>query len=203
MRAAELAGLDAGGVLAAAIGERDLAGARDLAAVLDARLRYRIGSLVPAAASSWSAHVPAIADSERRAFAVQITALMDARKDRIGEHAADHACLGRSRRWARCPRMRWTGWTGRNGLPRSAPGGNCPGTVIPAIRLALSVSRPPRTSARPGKRPPLPSVLRPARCVWHARRQAAALRDTCPIEAARAPQYGGDEQRSMPAALTA
>jgi hypothetical protein len=91
MRATELAGLDAGGVLAAAIGERDLAGARDLAAILDARLRYRIGSLVPAAASSWSAYVPAIADSERRAFAVQITALMDARKDRISEHAADHA----------------------------------------------------------------------------------------------------------------
>ena len=91
MRATELAGLDAGEVLATAIGERDLAGARDLAAILDARLRYRIGSLVPAAASSWSAHVPAIADSERRAFAVQITALMDARKDRIGEHAAEHA----------------------------------------------------------------------------------------------------------------
>jgi hypothetical protein len=91
MRATELAGLDAGGVLAAAIGERDLAGARDLAAILDARLRYRIGSLVPAAASSWSAYVPAIADSERRVFAVQITALMDARQDRIGEHAAEHA----------------------------------------------------------------------------------------------------------------
>ena len=37
LRAAELAGLDAGQVLAAAIGERDLAGARDLAAVIDAR----------------------------------------------------------------------------------------------------------------------------------------------------------------------
>ena len=47
MRAAELAGLDAGAVLAAAIAERDLAGARDAAAVLDARLRHRLGSLVP------------------------------------------------------------------------------------------------------------------------------------------------------------
>ena len=46
MRAAELAGLDAGAVLAAAIAERDLAGARDAAAVLDARLRHRLGALV-------------------------------------------------------------------------------------------------------------------------------------------------------------
>ena len=41
MRAAELAGLDAGQVLAAAIAERDLAGARDVPAVLDNRLRHR------------------------------------------------------------------------------------------------------------------------------------------------------------------
>jgi hypothetical protein len=54
MRAAELAGLDAGQVLAAAIGERDLAGSRDLAAVLDARVRYRIG----AALSRIGRHVP-------------------------------------------------------------------------------------------------------------------------------------------------
>ena len=91
LRAAELAGLDPGDVLAAAIGERDLAGARDLAAVIDARLRYRIGALVPAPAGPWSAQVPAIADPERRAFAAEIAALMDARKDRIGEHAAEHA----------------------------------------------------------------------------------------------------------------
>ena len=90
LRAAELAGLDAGDVLAAAIGERDLAGARDLAAVIDARLRYRIGALVPAPAGPWSAQVPAIADPERRAYLTEIAALMDARKDRIGEHAAEH-----------------------------------------------------------------------------------------------------------------
>ena len=91
LRAAELAGLDAGQVLAAAVGERDLAGARDLAAVIDARLRYRLGALVPHPPGPWSAQVPAIADPERRAYLAQIAALMDARKDRIGEHAADHA----------------------------------------------------------------------------------------------------------------
>jgi hypothetical protein len=41
MRAAELAGLDPALALAAAIAERDLAGSRDIAAVLDARLRHR------------------------------------------------------------------------------------------------------------------------------------------------------------------
>jgi hypothetical protein len=91
LRAAELAGLDAGQVLGDAVGERDLAGVRDLAAVLDARLRARFGALVPRPAGLWSAQVPEIADPERRAYLTEIAALMDARKDRIGEHAAGHA----------------------------------------------------------------------------------------------------------------
>jgi hypothetical protein len=91
LRAAELAGLDVGQILADAVGERDLAGARDLAAVVDARLRYRLGSLVPHPAGSWSSRVLEIADPERRAHVTQIAALMDARRERIGEHAVDHA----------------------------------------------------------------------------------------------------------------
>ena len=66
MRAAELAGLDLQQVLAAAVGERDLTGARDVAAVIDARLRRRTGALVPRPAGPWSDQVPAIADPERR-----------------------------------------------------------------------------------------------------------------------------------------
>ena len=91
LRAAELAGLDAAQVLAAAVAERDLAGVRDLAAVIDARLRYRLGALIPRPPGPWSAQVPEIADPARRTYITQIAALMDARKDRIGEHAADHA----------------------------------------------------------------------------------------------------------------
>jgi hypothetical protein len=87
LHTAELAGLDAEQVLAEAVGERDLAGSRDLAAVIDARLRYRIGSPVPLPAGPWSAQIPATADPERRAYLTQIAALMDARKERIGEHA--------------------------------------------------------------------------------------------------------------------
>jgi hypothetical protein len=90
LHAAELAGLDPAQVLADAIAERDLAGARDIPAVLDARLRRRTGSLVPRPAGPWSARVPAITDPGRRAYVTQIAALMDARKDRSGEHAAAH-----------------------------------------------------------------------------------------------------------------
>jgi len=47
--------------------------------------------VVPLPAGPWSAQVPAIANPERRAYLTEIAALMDARKDRIGEHAAEHA----------------------------------------------------------------------------------------------------------------
>jgi hypothetical protein len=47
LRAAELAGLDPARVLAEAIAERDLAGSRDIAAVLDARIRHRLGTWSP------------------------------------------------------------------------------------------------------------------------------------------------------------
>ena len=107
LRAAELAGLDAGEVLAAAIGERDLAGARDLAAVIDARLRYRTGALVPAPAGPWSAQVPAIADPERHAYLDR-----DRRADgrAQGPHRRarrrDTPRRGRSTPWARSPTTR-------------------------------------------------------------------------------------------------
>ena len=77
-------------VLAEAVAERDLAGSRDIAAVLDARIRHRLGTLVPLPPRPWSEQVPALADPERRAYVAEIAALMDARTDRIGEHTASH-----------------------------------------------------------------------------------------------------------------
>ena len=47
LHAAELAGLDPAEVIAAAIAARDLAGARDIAAVLDTRIRPRISPCSP------------------------------------------------------------------------------------------------------------------------------------------------------------
>ena len=89
MRAAELAGLDTRQILTEAIGERDLTGARDIAAVIDARIRRRVGTLVPHPARPWAQQLPTgIIDPGRQGYAEQIAALMDARKQQIGEHAA-------------------------------------------------------------------------------------------------------------------
>jgi hypothetical protein len=90
MRAAELAGLDPAQALAAAIAERDLTGARDVSSVIDARLRHRVNPLAPLPPASWCGQLPDIADPERKAFAAQIADMMDARKIRIGEHAAEN-----------------------------------------------------------------------------------------------------------------
>jgi hypothetical protein len=91
LRTAELAGLDPGRVVRDAVAERDLAGSRDVAAVIDARIRDRVSSLVPQPPRRWSDQVPAIGDPDRRAYVAQIAAMMDARRERIGEHAAEHA----------------------------------------------------------------------------------------------------------------
>ena len=175
LRGAELAGLDAGQVLADAIAERDLAGARDVPSVVDARIRYRLGSPVPLPAVPWSAQVPGIADPDRRAYITEIAALMDARKDRIGEHAAEHAApLG-----GHCPRP---GPRASGGPARLAEAGLLYRRLAGTIRL-----RPPhrgdRARTRHGRAgrsgrlvrgPGRPRPGRRAGRARHARRPAAA-----------------------------
>jgi hypothetical protein len=72
LRSAELAGLDAAQTLADAVAGRDLAGARDVPSVIDARLRRRTGAFVPRPADSWAAQLPDIADPERRAYTARM-----------------------------------------------------------------------------------------------------------------------------------
>jgi len=91
LRAAEAAGLDAGEVVRQAIDSRSLAGSRDVASVIDARIRRQVDPLVPQPQRPWSDRVPEVADPELRRFLVALAAAMDARKERIGEHAAQHA----------------------------------------------------------------------------------------------------------------
>ncbi len=91
LRGAEAAGLDAREVIRQAVSEHSLAGTRDLPSVLDFRIRQRTSSLVPRPPQPWSQRVPQAADPERQEFLRQLAGAMDARKERIGEHAAQHA----------------------------------------------------------------------------------------------------------------
>jgi hypothetical protein len=89
LRSAEAAGQDAGDVLARAIGSGPLTGSRDVAAVVDARVREQTGSLVPEAPGAWASRVPDIEDPERREYVGQLAEAMDARADRLGEFTAE------------------------------------------------------------------------------------------------------------------
>ncbi|MGH3304995.1 MAG: hypothetical protein ACRDOK_25665, partial [Streptosporangiaceae bacterium] len=91
LRGVETTGLDVGEVVHEAVRSRSLAGARDLASVIDARIRLITGSLVPQPLRPWSERMPAVAEPERKQFLTELAAAIDARKERIGEHVAEHA----------------------------------------------------------------------------------------------------------------
>jgi hypothetical protein len=88
LHAAELAGLDPAGVIRTAIASRYLAGSRDIAAVLDARIRPRIDPLLPQPQGPWTGRIPDLPDLNRLAYLAQIAAMMDDRIRRLGEHVA-------------------------------------------------------------------------------------------------------------------
>jgi conjugative relaxase-like TrwC/TraI family protein len=199
---AELAGLDPAQVLAIAIGQRDLTGARDIAAVIDDRIRRRLGALVPLPAQPWSAQLPAdIADLKRHTYAAEIGALMDARKLRIGEHAADTAPA-----WAvsalgpppdePATRVEWQRRAASIGAYRGLSGhdhpadsiGPEPGANAPELRAAwhealagLGLAEGPDVRGMPDGR------------LIH-------LRDTYPTETVWAPPWVGDQLRQVRAA---
>jgi AAA domain/TrwC relaxase len=201
LRTAELAGLDPAQVLADAIGERGLAGSRDLAAVLDARIRSRLGAPVPLPPGPWSAQVPAIADPERRAYVTELAALMDARKDRIGEHAAEHALPWAVAALGPVPdhplnRLDWQkraasigAWRELSGYQHpTEPIGSEPAAAAPDLRAAWHEAF---AALGPVDGPDVRGM--PDGILLH-------LRDTYPTETAWAPQYVGDELRQVRAA---
>jgi len=198
LRTAELAGLDPAQVLTDAISERDLAGSRDLAAVVDARVRCRLGSPIPLPAGPWSAQVPAIADPERHAYVTEIAALMDARKDRIGEHAAEHALPWVVAALGPVPehpldRLDWRqraasigAWRELSGYHHPAePIGPEPAAAAPDLRAAWHEAF---AALGPVGGPDVRGL--PDGMLLH-------LRDTYPTETAWAPQYVGDELRQV------
>ena len=198
MRAAELAGLDPGQALAAAIGERPLTGARDVPSVIDARLRHRVGPLVPLPLGPWGEQVPDISDPERQAFVAQIADMMDARKVRIGEHLTENALPWAVNALGPVPddpldRLEWQRHASSIGAYRELSGHNDPTEPI----------GPEPTAGDPDKR-----------AAWHEAFAVLGpvdgpdvrglpdgtllhLRDTYPIETAWAPKWVGDELRQV------
>ena len=201
LRAAELAGLDPDHLLAAAISERDLTGARDLAAVIDARIRNRTRALVPAPTGPWSSQVPAIIDAARRSYLTELAALMDTRQDRIGEHAAQHALPWAVTALGPVPddpqdRTEWQRRAAAIGAWRELSGhrdpadpiGPEPVSAAPDLRAAWHQAL---AALDPADGPDVRSL--PDGKLLH-------LRDTYPIETAWAPSYVGDQLRQVRAA---
>ncbi len=85
---AERGGLDPAEVTRTTIASRDLAGARDIASVLDARIRPRIDPLLPQPQGPWTERVPHLPGPEHRAYLAEIATMMDDRKQRLGRHVA-------------------------------------------------------------------------------------------------------------------
>jgi hypothetical protein len=198
LQAAELAGLDPAQVLADAVAERDLAGARDITAVIDTRIRNRTGSPVPLPPEPWSALAPAIADPEHRAYVAEIAALMEARKQRLGEHAAAYTppwavnALG-SVPEHQAARLDWqrraaaiAAWRELSGYHNAAdPIGPEPAAADPDLRAAWHEAL---AALGPVDGPDVRGM--PDGLLLH-------LRDTYPVETAWAPQYVGDELRQV------
>jgi hypothetical protein len=196
LRSAELAGLDARQVLADAVGERNLTGARDVAAVIDDRIRRRVGTLVPFPPPAWSAQPPGIADPERRAYAMQIAVLMDERKERIGQHAAESALPWAAAALGPAPddplaRLEWQRRAASIGAYRELSGHDHPAEPIgaepapgtPDLRAAWHEAL---AALDPADGPDVRGM--PDGLLLH-------LRDTYPTETAWAPPWVGGELR--------
>jgi conjugative relaxase-like TrwC/TraI family protein len=91
LRAAEAAGLSSDQVIQGAVQSRSLEGIRDVAAVMDSRIREQVASLVPLPAGPWVEQVPA--NAEHPSYVAELAEAMDARKERLGQFTAESAPL--------------------------------------------------------------------------------------------------------------
>jgi hypothetical protein len=97
LRGAELAGRDGATVLAEAVEMRPLTGIRDIARVLHGRVRVLTRDAAVQVGRTWAERVPDVADPERQRYLAELAEAIDARVQRLGEHAADTAPLWATR----------------------------------------------------------------------------------------------------------
>ena len=139
LHAAELAGLDPAEVIGTAIASRDLGGARDIAAVLDARIRQRIAPAAPPAArpldrtGTRPARTPTATPTSPRSPPSWTTA-----PSASVSTPPRPPPPGRSPPSARCPPTRPAAVNGSTKHRRSPPTARCTGTTIPATPSAPS-----------------------------------------------------------------
>jgi hypothetical protein len=89
LRQVEAVGLDGPSTLRRAVAARSLADARNIARVLDSRVRSLIRHRSPVVHASWADRVPASDDPEITRYLADLAEVMDDRVRRIGEHAAE------------------------------------------------------------------------------------------------------------------
>jgi len=87
LRAAEAAGLDAGEVIRAAVNSNTLADARSVAGVLHKRLSLIVRPLVPVPQKPWTDRPRQFGDPEIAQHEADLRQAMDARAERLGQHA--------------------------------------------------------------------------------------------------------------------
>jgi hypothetical protein len=85
---AELVGLDGGDVLRQAVAARSMTGARDIARVLDSRVRHRLHDVMPQPLGPWASRIPDTGSAEVNRYLRELAEAMDDRVRRLGEHAA-------------------------------------------------------------------------------------------------------------------
>lgn len=88
LREAEAAGLDGTQILRQAVASRSMAGARDVARVLDSRIRHMLDGIQPEPSGHWADRVPDTGSADMNRYLRELAEAMDDRIHRLGEHAA-------------------------------------------------------------------------------------------------------------------
>ena len=88
LREAEAAGLDGAHILRQAVASRSMSGARDVARVLDSRVRRMLDGVQPHPFRPWTEQVPSTGSADLDRYLRELAEAMDDRVRRLGEHAA-------------------------------------------------------------------------------------------------------------------